>query len=85
MRTENLMFHVTIDNSQKRFWLDGPDGLNALRLHYEIALFARSKLQLREGDIWAHSREVALAEIQRELHGFTFLGPWSSHMEQTSM
>jgi hypothetical protein len=86
MRTENLMFHVTVDNCQRCFWMDGPDGPNAVRLHYEIVLFARDKgLKLREYDIWAPSREVALAEVQTDLHGYSFLGSRSPALKQASM
>jgi hypothetical protein len=73
------LFHVTIDDSRRAFWLDG--GINIMRLHYEIMRQARNtSAKLREHDVFAQSEEDALAEVRRSLSGYEHLGAWPTKL-----
>jgi hypothetical protein len=85
MTTANSMFHVTIDDAHRLFWLDGPGGLNAVRLHYEMVRHSREGgSKLRDNDIWALSQEEAAAQVQTFLPGYTFEGAWASTLQQSA-
>lgn len=59
--------------------MDGPDGPNGVRLHYEMLQAARTqKKRLRDFDLRADSRDAALAEMKQSFPGFAFLGTWAS-------
>ena len=79
--SERLSFHVIVDDFHRTFSIDGPEGLNGVRLHYEMLRAARvEKKKLRDFDLRAESHEAALAQMQKGFPGYQFLGPWvSSH------
>jgi len=76
------MFHVTVDDSRRAFWLDGTAGPNSMRLHYEIVLHSRATgVRLREHNIFAQSPEAALAEVRGFLPGYEHVGAWTGRRE----
>ena len=75
MTTENLVFHVIVDHSQKSFFINGADRSNGIWLHYEMNRIARERGKtLRDFDMRAPSQEAALVELQSSLTGYSFLG-----------
>jgi hypothetical protein len=75
------LFHVTIDDSRRMFWLDGAGSTNAMRLHYEIVRHARDTgAKLREHDVFAASQDEALAQIAQSLPGYEFAGAWAGNL-----
>jgi hypothetical protein len=78
MTTENLVFHVIVDHSQKSFFINGADRSNGIWLHYEMNRTARERGKtLRDFDMRAPSQEAALVELQSSLTGYSFLGAWT--------
>ena len=74
-----LLFHVFVDNFHHTFSMDGPDGPNGIRLHYEMLLVARlQKKKFGEFDLRADSQGAALAEMQKNFPDYKFLGTWAS-------
>jgi hypothetical protein len=70
-----LSFHVVVDDFSRRYSIDGPDGPNGVRLHFEIQQIARSgKRRLRDFDVRAETPEEALATIRQYYPGYTFVG-----------
>ena len=79
MNGENLSFHVIVDHAEKTFSMDGPDGPNGIWLHLEMVRVARERGKtLRDFDMRAPSAEEVLTEIQSNLPGYYFMGPWSA-------
>ena len=79
LATGNIVFHVIVDDFDKTFSLNGPDGPNGVRLHYEMVRVARDKgKRLRDFDIRAASQEAVLSEMQMNYPGYTFIGSWVS-------
>jgi hypothetical protein len=77
--TGNLLFHVTIDDFNRVFWMDGPDGPNGIRLHYQMMQVAREqKNKLRDFDLWANSQDTALALMKNHFSDYTHLGTWAT-------
>ena len=73
-----LVFHVIIDNFNRTFSIDGPEGPSGVRLHYEIQQVMRKQIKkLRDFDLRAESFEAALAEIKTRFPNYTFLGTWA--------
>ena len=77
--TGNLLFHVIVDDFNRTFSMDGPDGPNGIRLHYEMVRVARTQAKiLRDFDVRAESREAALAEMKAQFPDYIFLGSWDA-------
>jgi hypothetical protein len=77
--TGTLLFHVIVDDLGRTFSMDGPDGPNGVRLHYEMLQVARTqKKRLRDFDLRADSHDAALAEMKRSFPSYAFLGAWAS-------
>jgi hypothetical protein len=78
-----LVFHVIIDNFNRTFSIDGPEGPSGVRLHYEIQQVMRKQIKkLRDFDLRAESFEAALAEIKTRFPNYTFLGTWAEAREK---
>ena len=76
--TGNLKFYVIIDDFYRTFSMDGPDGPNGIRLHYEMMRVTREQKQkLRAFDLWAKSQNAALAQMKHYFPGYAFLGSWT--------
>jgi hypothetical protein len=76
--TGTLRFHVIIDDINCAFSVDGPNGPNGVRLHYEMVQVAREQnRKLRDFDLWAESLGAALALIKNYFPASTFLGTWA--------
>ena len=79
----NLMFHMVIDDFDRVFSMDGPDGPNGVRLHYEMRRVTREqKKKLRDFDLWAESQDAALALMKSYFPSYTFLGCWAKAQER---
>jgi hypothetical protein len=77
--TGNLLFHVIVDDFNRTFSMDGPDGPNGIRLQYEMVRVARTQAKiLRDFDVRAESREAALAEMKARFPDYIFLGSWAA-------
>jgi hypothetical protein len=60
-----LIFHIIVDDFNRTFFIDGPEGPSGVRLHYEMQQVIRKQTKkLREFDLRAESFEAALAEIK---------------------
>jgi hypothetical protein len=58
--------------------MDGPEGKNGIRLHYEVMLVMRQqKKKLREFDLRADTREAAEAKLAEFFPGYTCVGSWA--------
>ncbi len=78
-----LVFHVIVDDFNRTFSIDGPEGPSGVRLHYEIQQVMRKQIKkLRDFDLRAESFEVALAEIKTRFPNDTFLGTWAEAREK---
>jgi hypothetical protein len=78
-----LIFHVIIDEFNRTFSIDGPEGPSGVRLHYEMQQVLRKQTKkLRDLDLRAESFEAALAEIKTTLPDYTFLGTWAQAREK---
>jgi hypothetical protein len=76
--TGKLLFHVIVDDFNGTFSMDGPDGLNGIRLHHEMMQALRSqKRKLPEFDLRAESQDAALADMREYFPGYVFLGSWA--------
>jgi hypothetical protein len=70
-----LSFHVIVDDFSRTYSIDGPNGPNGVRLHYEIQRIVRSgKRKLRDFDVRAETPEEALATMGQYYPGYTFAG-----------
>ena len=78
-----LVFHVIVDDFNRTFSIDGPEGPSGVCLHYEIQQVMRKQTKkLRDFDLRAESFEVALAEIKTRFPNYTFLGTWTEAREK---
>jgi hypothetical protein len=78
-----LIFHVIVDDFNRTFSIDGPEGPSGVRLHYEMQQVIRKQTKkLREFDLRAESFEAALAEIKTRFSDYTFLGTWAEAREK---
>ena len=78
-----LVFHVIVDDFNRTFSIDGPEGPSGVRLHYEIQQVMRKQInKLRDFDLRAESFEAALAEIKIRFPNYTFLGTWAEAREK---
>ena len=76
--TENLLFHVIVDDFNRTFSMDGPGGPNGIRLHYEMMRVARAQAKTIRGfDVRAKSQEAAIAEMKVHFPDYAFLGSWA--------
>ena len=75
-----LLFHLIVDDHKRIFSIDGPDGPNGVRLHYEMLQVSRalSCKKLRDFDLRCNSREEATAQMQNYCPGYTAVGTWAS-------
>jgi hypothetical protein len=72
---ENLTFHVIMDYTQKKFWMDGP-GRNGTKLYYEMVRAARNGRHLRFFDVRAASQDTALLQAKTLLADYSYSGSW---------
>jgi hypothetical protein len=78
LTTGTLTFHVVVDYVKRLFSMDGPDGPNGVRLHYEVMKVSRrTKNRFWEFDIRAESQERALADMQKAFPGHKCMGTWA--------
>ena len=78
-----LIFHVIVDDFNRTFSIDGPEGPSGVRLHYEMQQVIRQQnKKLRDFDLRAESFEAALAEIKTRFPDYTFLGTWVEAREK---
>jgi hypothetical protein len=78
-----LIFHVIIDDFNRAFSIDGPEGPSGVRLHYEMQQVIRKQIKkLRDFDLRAESFEAALAEIKTRFPDYVFLGTWAEAREK---
>jgi hypothetical protein len=74
-----LLFHVIIEDRARQFSIDGPDGPNGVRLHYEMVKVARNQRRsLRDFDLRADSLDEALSEMEQYFPGYKFLRTWAA-------
>jgi hypothetical protein len=72
-----LIFHIIVDDFNRTFSIDGPEGPSGVRLHYEMQQVIRQQnKKLRDFDLRAESFDAALAELKTHLPDYTFLGTW---------
>jgi hypothetical protein len=78
-----LIFHVIVDDFNRAFSIDGPEGPSGVRLHYEMQQVIRKQTKkFRDFDLRAESFEAALAEIKTRFPDYTFLGTWAQAREK---
>jgi hypothetical protein len=78
-----VIFHVIVDDFNRTFSIDGPEGPSGVRLHYEMQQVIRQQnKKLRDFDMRADSFEAALAEIKTRFPDYTFLGTWVEAREK---
>jgi hypothetical protein len=78
-----LIFHVIIDDFNRTFSMDGPEGPSGARLHYEMQQVIRKQTKkLRDFDLKAEFFEAALAEMKTRFPDYTFLGTWAEVRKQ---
>jgi hypothetical protein len=78
-----LIFHVIVDDFNRTFSIDGPEGPSGVRLHYEMQQVTRKQTKkLRDFDLRAESFEAVLAEIKSRFPDYTFLGTWTKAREK---
>ena len=78
-----LIFHVIVDDFNRQFSIDGPEGPSGVRLPYEMQQVIRKQTKkLRDFDLRAASLEAALAEIQTLFPGYAFLGTWAQAQQK---
>ena len=76
---ELTLFHIIVDNFHRTFTIDGPDGLNGVRLHLDMLRKSRTlNNRFSEFDLRMDSPEAVLAEIRKSFPGYSFLGSWLS-------
>lgn len=79
---EAMLFHVIVDNFHRTFTIDGPDGLNGVRLHLDMLRASRTlngmNGKFSEFDLRMDSKEAVVAEMRRSFPGFSFLGSWAT-------
>ncbi len=74
----NLLFHVIVDNVHFTFTIDGPDGLNGVRLHLEMLQASRTQSnKFRDFDLRLDTHEAVLSEMQKYFPGYRFVGTWT--------
>jgi hypothetical protein len=75
-----LLFHIIVDDHKRIFSIDGSDGPNGVRLHYEMLLVCRAQSckKLRDFDLRCNSREEAIAQMQNYFSDYTAVGTWAS-------
>jgi hypothetical protein len=74
----HIAFHVVVDHTTQTFSIDGPDGANGIKLHFDVLQAARLlQRKFWKMDIRAKSWELALAEIQRSFPGYKCVGTWA--------
>ena len=78
-----LIFHVIVDDFNRAFSIDGPEGPSGVRLYYEMQQVIRKQTKkLRDFDLRAESFKAALAEIKTRFPEYTFLGTWAAHARE---
>jgi hypothetical protein len=78
-----LIFHIIVDEFNRAFSIDGPEGPSGVRLHYEMQPVMRKQTRnCCDFDLRAESFEAALAEIKKRFPGYTFLGTWDQAREK---
>ena len=76
--TGKLLFHVVVDDLNNTFSMDGPGGLNGIRIHHEMMHATRcQKRKFREFDIRAESQDAALSDMREYFPDHVFLGSWT--------
>ena len=76
---ELTLFHIIVDNFHRTFTIDGPDGLNGVRLHLDMLGKSRTlNNKFSEFDLRMESPEAVLAEMRKSFPGYSFLGSWVS-------
>jgi len=78
---EGILFHIVVDNLQRTFTIDGPDGLNGVCLHLDMLRRSRSRtLSNRFSELYLRmdSHEAVLEEMRSSFPGYSFLGSWLS-------
>ena len=76
---ELTLFHIIVDNFHRTFTIDGPDGLNGVRLHLDMLRKSRTlNNRFSEFDLRMDSPEAVLAEIRKSFPGYSNLGSWLS-------
>ena len=74
-----LTFHVIVDDFNSHFSMDGPEGPNGVRLHYEMVRVMRGqKKRLRDFELWADSHEAAIAQMTNYFPTYKFQGSWAN-------
>jgi hypothetical protein len=77
-RNGAVLFHIIVDEFHRAFTIDGPDGPNGVRLHFDMLQAARTqKRRLRDFDLRLDSQQAALAEMQKHFPDYTFSGTWA--------
>jgi len=70
---EGILFHVVVDNIQRTFTIDGPDGLNGVRLHLDMLRKSRTlRSRFSEFYLRVDSHEAALEEMRSSFPGYSF-------------
>jgi hypothetical protein len=76
---ETMLFHIIVDNFHRTFTIDGPDGLNGVRLHLDMLRTSRTlNNKFSDFDLRMDSHEAVLAEMRKSFPGYSFLGSWTS-------
>ena len=76
---EGTLFHIVVDNAQRTFTIDGPNGLNGVRLHLDMLRKSRTlSNRFSEFDLRMDSHEAVLEEMRSSFPGYSFLGSWLS-------
>ena len=70
---EGILFHVVVDNIQRTFTIDGPDGLNGVRLHLDMLRKSRTlRNRFSEFYLRVDSHEAVLEEMRSSFPGYSF-------------
>ena len=76
---ELMLFHIIVDNFHRTFTIDGPDGLNGVRLHLDMLRNSRTlNNKFSELDLRMDSHEAVLADMRKSFPRYSFLGSWVS-------
>ena len=76
---ELTLFHIIVDNFHRTFTIDGPDGLNGVRLHLDMLRKSRTlNSKFSEFDLRMESHEAVLAEMRKSFPDYSFSGSWAS-------
>jgi len=76
---ETMLFHIIVDNLHRTFTIDGPDGLNGVRMHLDMLRTSRTlNNKFNDFDLRMDSHEAVLVEMRKSFPGYSYLGSWTS-------